>query len=345
MYEHLTFDVILQRMLENVPANIDKRQGSVIYDACAPAAAELAQMYIELDIHLTLAFGTTASGQYLDLRTADYGVIRQVAAASHRKGLFYGDNNSLMDVPIGSRFSAEDTDYIVRERINTGEFVLECESAGSIGNQYFGSLLPIDYIKGLVAAEVSDILIPGEDVETDDSLRSRYLHRVRTPSSGGNVADYRDWAMNVAGVGGVKVYPLWDGNGTVKVVIVDSQKEPASEILVQETSDYIEHVRPIGSKVTVVSARAEPIHVTAKVNLVGGYSLQNVTNDVTNALIQHMRNLAFEANYVSIAQIGVILLSIPGVADYSELLLNGAATNFVLSEEAIPTLGTLLLEV
>lgn len=345
MYEHMTYDMILQRMLARVPEDIDKRQGSVIYDACAPSAAELAQLYIELEIQLGLVFGTTASGDYLDLRTADYGVIRQAAAPAQRKGAFYGNNNTLIDVPIGSRFSANETSFIIRERLAQGVFVLECETPGIIGNQYFGSILPIDYIGGLVSAELVDILIPGEDVESDESLRTRYLYRVRNPSSGGNVADYRDWAMDVVGVGGVKVYPLWDGNGTVKVVIVDSNKDPASPTIVAETAAYIETVRPIGSTVTVVSATAMPINVSAKVTLATGYSLQSVQSSFEEALISHMRNIAFEVNYVSIAQIGVLLLEVPGVTDYTDLFLNDSASNVLLSEESIPSLGTLMLGV
>ena len=48
-YEDITYEVILQRMLDRVPNNMDKREGSIIFDALAPAAVELQLMYIELD--------------------------------------------------------------------------------------------------------------------------------------------------------------------------------------------------------------------------------------------------------------------------------------------------------
>ena len=41
MYEALTFEAILERMLGRVDDSFDKREGSVIYDALAPAAVEL----------------------------------------------------------------------------------------------------------------------------------------------------------------------------------------------------------------------------------------------------------------------------------------------------------------
>lgn len=345
MYEHMTYDAILQRMLSRVPATIDKREGSIIYDACAPAAAELAQHYIDLDIQLKLAFGTTSSGEYLDLRTNDYGVSRQTATPAQRKGLFFGNGSAPLDVPIGSRYSAEDLNYVAVEKLADGQFLLQCEAAGTKGNRYFGTLLPIDYVAGLVRAELADVLVPGEDVESDGSLRARYLHRVRNPSSGGNPADYRDWAMAVAGVGGAKVYSLWNGPGTVKVVIVDSNKEPASPTLVSETADYIESVRPIGAAVTVVSATAAPIEVAATVVLAAGYTLQGVTDTFSEAVEAYFREIAFTAAYVSIAAIGVLLLSIPGVLDYTGLTLDGGTNNVPLGEEEIPALASVELEV
>ena len=57
MYEQMEYRYILSRMLERVPDIMDKREGSVIYDALAPAAAELANMYIELDSVLNQTFG------------------------------------------------------------------------------------------------------------------------------------------------------------------------------------------------------------------------------------------------------------------------------------------------
>lgn len=345
MYEHMTFDYILDRMLARVAQTIDKREGSVIYDACAPAAAELAQMYIDLDVYLRLVFASTSSGEYLELRTRDFGISRQPATTAQRKGIFHSSNNVLMDVPIGSRYSDGELTYVVREKLTTGEYILECEVDGVVGNQYFGSIIPIDYIVGLVKAELVDILVLGENVESDEVLRERYLHRVRNPSSGGNAADYQEWALKVAGVGGVKVYPLWNGNGTVKVVIVDSNKEPASTLLVTETATYIEIVRPIGANVTVVSASAKPITVSSEIKLATGYTLQAVTDAATQKLNDFFRSISFTTNYVSIAQIGLLLLNVPGVIDYSSLMLNGNNMNMALNEEEVPKLNSLLLEV
>lgn len=345
MYEAQTYEAILARMLDRVPADLDKREGSIIYDALSPAAAELAQAYAELEVNLRLFSAQTSSGEYLELRTADYGVTRKAATKAQRKGLFFGQGDTLLDTPINSRFSIEQTNYRVMEKISTGQFIMECEVAGSVGNQHFGSLLPIDYINGLIRAELSDILIPGVDIETDDDLRQRYLQRIRQPATSGNTAQYRQWAVEVSGVGDAKIFPLWAGPGTVKVAIVDAEKQPATSTLVDTVVDYIETVRPIGAAVTVVSAAAKEVNVSVKVALASGYVIQGVTDAFSAALESYLQDTAFTSTYVSYAKVGTLLLSTPGVIDYADLTLNGGSVNITLADEEIPVLGTVELGV
>lgn len=73
MYEDITYEIILKRMLDKVPDTIDKREGSVIYDALAPAALELQIMYM-VDVILNESFGDTASRKYLIKRAAERGL-------------------------------------------------------------------------------------------------------------------------------------------------------------------------------------------------------------------------------------------------------------------------------
>lgn len=61
MAENNTFETILNTMLARVPTSIDKREGSFIYDALAPTAVELQNMYIQSDYVLNETFAYTAS--------------------------------------------------------------------------------------------------------------------------------------------------------------------------------------------------------------------------------------------------------------------------------------------
>lgn len=345
MYEHMTYETILQRMLDKVPNTFDKREGSVIYDALAPAAVELQLMYIELDRIVQLAFADTSYEEYLAMRTAEMGIDRIDATHALRTGFFYASGDLLMDVDIGARFTIEGLIYVTVERQSVGQYTLQCETAGAAGNIPFGNMVSVNYLEGLAKAELADIITPGEDEESDDSLRERYHFRVRQPITSGNMYHYKQWAREVAGVGDAKIFPLWDGNGTVKIAIAESDMQPAIPALVTTVAEYIETVRPIGATVTVVSAIGKTINVAVTVVLAAGIGLQGVYDAFTTAVTAYLHEIAFNSSYVSQARIGTLLLAISGVDDYSNLTLNGVAGNVALDGEEIPILGSIDLGV
>ena len=120
LYENMTFENIMDRCLSRVAASIDKREGSVVYDAIAPAAAELAIMYIELAYLMDRAFPDTEEGDDLTRKCQERSVFRTPATAAIRKGYFEDGDGGAMDVPIGSRYSGDALNYVVTEKIATG---------------------------------------------------------------------------------------------------------------------------------------------------------------------------------------------------------------------------------
>ena len=207
MYENITFETILKRMLDRIPNSFDKREGSIIYDALAPAAIEFQSMLIELDNTLNESFADTQSRPYLIKRCAERNIIPQAATYAIRKGEFN------IDVPIGSRYSLNDLNYVVVEKISDGVFKLQCETVGSKGNVESGTLIPIDYIDGLQTAYLTDILIHGTDEEETEHLRNRYFESFESQAFGGNVADYKEKVKSL-GAGGVKVKRVREEDGT-----------------------------------------------------------------------------------------------------------------------------------
>lgn len=345
MFENQSYETILSRMLATVPNDIDKREGSIIYTALAPAAAELTQAYRILEGVLRLSFAGTSSGEWLEKRTAELGITREKATNALRAGVFVNAQNQPIDIPMNSRFSLDTLNYTAFERMEKGRYKMRCETPGSAGNRQFGLMLPIDYVEGLAKAELAEVLIPGEDTETDASLLNRYQLRVRQPATSGNAYQYRQWATEVPGVGDAKVFPLWNGPGTVKVLIIDTEKQPASTTLVSATAQYIEGVRPIGAEVTVAAGVEKSIEVTATVVLASGFTLSAVQNAFTEAVREYLKETAFKVSYISGAKIGTLLLSTPGVIDYTNLKLNGSTANVALSAEEVPVFGAVNLGV
>lgn len=338
MYEEMTYENILEDMLSRVTSDVDKREGSIIYDALAPCAYHLAENYFLLNNFIDLISGDTAVGEYLDRVVADYGIARKKATNAVR--LIVTNN----DVPVGSRWGINGISYVITEQISKNKYNAECEQLGDIGNTYSGNLENIDNVSG-VTASLDEIINSGQDEESDENLRERFYAYIQRPSTSGNAYNYREWAMLVPGVGDAKVFPLWNGPGTVKVVIVDSEKKPASDDLIEEASDYIEEMRPIGANVTVVSGKSKQINLSAEVVLAPGYSLQGVTNELTDVLTDYFKSITFSLSYVSYAKLGTMLLSVEGVVDYDLLKLNNTSTNISLNDEEIPVLGTVELVV
>lgn len=245
-----SFEQILQRLLSRVDDSLDKREGSIIYDALAPAAAELAQCYIALDIYNEQSYLLTATGVNLDNRVSDYGITRIEATYAQVQILTYNSNHELMEVPIGTKFATPNeyggvTFEIINE-LATGSYIAQCEALGSAGNSYTGELLPLQSINNLGSAIISTIYKPAEDEETDDTLRNRTLSKLNNEPFAGNKSAYRQMAIDIDGVEDCKVFPVWDGGGTVKLAIVAENHTLPSDTFVDTVQEMIDPVLKLG---------------------------------------------------------------------------------------------------
>lgn len=349
MYENITYEDILQRMLDRVPNSMDKREGSIIFDALAPAAVELQLMYIEFDIILTETFGDTASREYLIRRAAERGVIPYAATNAVLKAVA---TPSTINVAVGSRFSLNELNYIVTEKIADGEYKVMCETTGVIGNSYFGDLIPINYIQGLETIKITELLIPGEDEEDTEFIRERYFATFDTKPYGGNKKDYIQKTNALAGVGSTKVKPVWNGGGTVLLTVLDSEYNKASDTLVQFVQNEIDPTKdgtgvgiaPIGHVVTVQTADEVVVTISTNITFQEGYSFSSqktAIEEVINAYLLEIRKVWADetASVVRISQIETRILNLTGVVDINKTKINGAASNLVLGEYEIPVLG------
>lgn len=208
MYEAMTDDFLRERMLARVSDKLDKRPSALIYDTHAATANELAILYIELEYLVKNSYGDTAAREFLILLCKDRGITPEPASRAVLKGVFEPDN---IDVT-GKRFNIGDINYTVTGQISPGEYRVECETEGAIGNRYLGQMIPIEYIQGLHTAELAELLIPGEDEEDTEALRARYFDSFSEQSFGGNRADYIAKVKRVPGVGDVKVTRVWNGD-------------------------------------------------------------------------------------------------------------------------------------
>jgi len=351
--EYYDFNNIMQRMLSKVPDSIDKREGSIIYDALAPSAIEIAQMYIVLKDSIDLSFADTAVNEYLDRLCNQAGIERKQATKATRKAEFYDETENLMDISVGERFTLNDLIYKVIKRIETGIYECECETEGIKGNTGSGTLIPINYIEGLGKAILTDILIPGEDTESDEELRERYFETINEKAFAGNIADYKKKTKEISGVGAVKVIPIWQGGGTVELTILDSNFNKASEQLIDIVQQEIcpnkdesgTGLAPIGHLVTVDTVKEKSINISVNITLVENKSAGNIEETIKNEINKYFLELkkTWEDSasiIVRISQIETRILNIDDVLDVSNAKINEISSNIEISSDEIPTMGT-----
>ncbi|MBH5316697.1 baseplate J/gp47 family protein [Paenibacillus sp. GSMTC-2017] len=292
----------------------------------------------------------SATGRNLDRLGANYNLARTLAHRAIGEVTLTG--TPLFSVPLGFRVQTatniifETVSIQILDSNGLAKLQVRAVETGSRGNVGAGTITKIvnpdaNVFSVLNVAEASG----GLDTESDPVFRSRILTKTQNPGSSGNAADYLNWALNVRGVGKAKVFPLWSGPGTVKVVLADTEMLPASIELVNEASLYIEKMRPIGAEVTVVAARSKALNVSVHVTLAPGTYLQAVTDTFKNDLLVHLKENALVSSYISIAKIGTLLLGVPGVLDYNHMLLNGSDTNVLLQSDELALMGLLTVEV
>lgn len=213
LFEDRTYENLLANAMARISPSLDKREGSMTYNGIAPAMAELAQLYIGLDFVFTATYIATAPREYLIERAKDRGLAPKEASAA----VFRAEFN--MAVPIGSRFSCEDLNFVVVSQIENNtdtsamiSYRVDCETAGSAANNSTGALIPIEYIDGLASANLVELLIPGDDEEDTEVFRQRILTAMQSQAFGGNQADYKAKVLEIDGVSAVKVHPVWNGD-------------------------------------------------------------------------------------------------------------------------------------
>lgn len=374
---------IQKEMLEQVPAGIDTREGSMIQTAVGPAAWFLEGTYMLLDQLQQNAYAETAVGDSLDNIVAERGLSRKAATPAVRRGIFD------VEIPEGSQFKtingANSVIFISGEQVEadpgngeeTGKkvYLMTCQTAGVIGNAYTGNVIPITAITGLTYASIGKIVTPGTDEETDDSLKARYFSSFDVANFGGNIASYRNTILAMDGVGAVQVYPAWQGGGTVLCSILSDQLTPAEDGVIQAVQAAIcppetgesdpsangYGMAPIGAAVTITTATNITLNVACDIQfsarVVSGE--ETYQSEVEEKIKEYLTSVCQtwgsaikgqKIEYVVavyISRIVAAILAIPDIVNVSNVTINGSAADLILTETAslqqIPSLGTVTI--
>lgn len=337
-------DEIIEYMLASVPGEYDTSVGSFFYDLLYPVAEQVYGLQNSLsDLELN-AFALTAVGEYLDRKVAEQGITRK--QATFAKGTVRISGDAGAEVRQGAKVASGDILFAIDEEkvVSESGYVdvsATCTIAGVNGNVGVGQInrFPLTLPK---LTEVTNItaFTGGYDKESDSELLERYLEKVSRPNVSGNKYHYIEWAKEVSGVGEVSVIPLWNGPGTVKVVIADSLNQPATDDLITAVFEHIEELRPIGANVTVVSASALTINISVKLTTDGS---KDIESDISESLTKYLTDDALKKSYISYAKIGGCILAVNGVEDYENLIVNSGTDNISIPAGSVPVLESVVI--
>lgn len=240
--EIYTKEYLLDMALADVPPDVDSRQGSIIYDSLAITCTKLADAIMELKKIADEGYIATATvKENIDYRVAERGITRDPATKAKRLGVFTYPSGTPASISIGSLFCTIDDNkdnvinYTVVEQyendgvIVPGSYILECQLEGTIGNTYFGEILPLTDMDTLGSATLTTILVPARDEESNDSVKQRYYDTFNIEAFGGNIADYRQYMRNFTGVGQTQIYPRTKDDKHIILSCVDPTNQPISQ--------------------------------------------------------------------------------------------------------------------
>ena len=360
------YEYILARYLGNVRDDVDKREGSIIWDSGSPCCIEIAIAYMYLQSMILNAFAASAQSPFLELRCEEQGITRDPATYAKRLGVFTNGQGGPYSLVMGTEFSTISETNLVNFRVIEvytengitvpGSYILQCTEAGTIGNEYFGEIVPVLNLTGLATATLTDILVPGENDQDIEELRAEYFETVNQKPFGGNITEYRQFVEAIEGVGGTQIYPVWNGGGTVKISFIDSSFNAPSSTLIQEVQKAVDPhyndeyagmglgTAPIGHVVTVVGATEFKVDIVASIELEQGYTLQQIQPSIKDSIEEYFLNLrknwkkADDLNNYSveiiIARVRSAILNTIGVKNITDCTLNGDTVDIVLTEDS-----------
>ena len=350
MYEDMTYDNLLAEGKAQISDGILKNEGSLVHNALSVIAYELEKFYIQADYLM----------KQIDPSNADYD---NLVLLCKQRGIYPSDATAAIvkivanvDLPIGARFSLNIFNYTVTEAIEDEEHAYRatCETTGSAPNGIKGTLTPITYVAGLTSAELTEVLVEGEDATTQEELLEEYTNSFVSGSFGGNVAQYKEEVSDITGIGGCKVYPVWNGGGSVKIVAISSSYNTVSDELIQTvqeticpTSDKGYGIAPIGHNVTVVSVTGETVNVATNITYASGQSWDTIGDKITAAIEAYFLSLrkawddGSESEFITayVSRTEAHILEVAGVLDVSGTTLNGESVKLELAWDEIPILG------
>lgn len=358
--ENSSAEDIHERMMNNLPPDIDNMPGGFPYDMTMPAALEKDEI---INFHiaraLMIAFPEYAWDEWLDLHARQVHLTRHEAKSAFGYVKITATEGS--EILSGTVFCTAATEtepsieYFATEDVIIGSegFAMVPVSAAEPGTaaNVIANTVVLMMVPDKNVTEVNnpEPIQGGTERETDDDFYDRIATEYDNSMTYlGNDMDYIRWAKQ-AGAGDAIVIPAWNGPGTVKLVLVDGNGKPANAKLVQDVYNYI--VSPDDRSARLLPTGTAELTCTAATTIVVNYVITGLSyNETTN--IEQIKKDFMEAVRTVYAQAKIegvlryndvrpLISAITGVEDFEIFTMNDTIKNIILKSEEYPDTGTL----
>ncbi len=186
----------------------------------------------------------------------------------------------------------------------------------------------------------------GADEQTEQEYRQSILDRMRQPPQGGSMADYRRWVRESPGV---KTKNVWvfghpdTAPGTVEVYFTTLDGLPSGADVIA-AQGYIEHMKPVGTRVTVSVPETKDIDITISTLIAPGYDWLDVVEQIRQEIVAEFADYEMQStpHTMPISVIYRALAQVAGLKKYAITSITGGSLQGVdMPAFTLPTLGVL----
>lgn len=350
-------DIIHERMLEKAPPGVSTIEGDYFWDNTRPTAEEKAELIqLKLQNILRLAFSQTSYGIWLEYLGECSGVFKNLPTKATGNIKVIGKPGTVISkgkiagIPATDEKENIEFEFTETKVIDeTGIIYVnaQCLKEGTIGNAQPNTItVLITSINGVESITNEEAFKGGTEIEDEEHFQERVMEAEQAEQLSGADSDYIRWAKEVPGVGYAYVDAEWNGPGTVKVLILDKNGQPATDELIKSVKDYIypdklpEQNRggkaPIGAIVTISTPSILAINIQAQFEFEDGYNSVDVLNSLKSKVNTYLSGIKVGGTvlYKAIDTIaGSMILSKEGLKDLSNLTVNGGTNNIQLADQ------------
>lgn len=350
--ELITSEEIIDRMKSDLRNKANRIEGSFASDNIQAVGKEIGNLYSRINYLNDMHYTETAEGIWLDKDGEQYGVFRKTPTKAVGEVTFYGIDGTV--IPKGFKVSGNGQEYETTQYLTitggkvTGKVIALV--SGSFGNVGANTINKYEALQGIESVSNEKAFTGGTDEENDEQYRDRILLKKRYTGTSGNKYHYLQWALEVDGVGRAKVFPLWQGAGTVKVSILDANQKKANSDLIAKVKKHIdgddarngEALAPIGALLTVSTAEEKTLNINADVFIrsdidVDVSILENAYKEELQIFID--KNISYKEDKLTVAKMIDILYSVDGIVDIENFNVNGTVDTIRISDEEILKVG------